>query len=504
MALRVRAARTPGTRRASQGLAGCATALEAACRGARGVSVVAGGPGRLSAGARVGLLIVFLATAFALFAYQDHLSRQAAVGRAAPGFALPDLHGRTWRLAGFRGRVVVLNFWASWCEVCADEAPALEAFARRYAGPGGPVVLLGVDWREPQTAMAAYVRAHGLTYPNLRDADGSVAQAYGLTGVPETWFIDASGVARVHALGALSFEQLQSEYRRAAGAPIDAAGVGPVPRGGRAYAVAWGGGALWLATDGGLWRSADGGRTWQRAGAPQLTRGPVRFVVAQGARLYAGGAGGGLWVSADGGRTWRQPRRGLPAGDVAAVALDPLSAAAAWAWVDGGGLYRTTDGGATWSRAARAAALPAMPVALAATANGGLWAATGRGVYRSADGGRTWGTVPLTQNLAPAAELSAPSAVLALAVPLEASAIAVQGGALYLAGPRGIWRYAAGRGAVLAASPARAFVGIAAGRHGTLWAVAPNGDLYRGTPGGASWSWRPQPPPRRDEPLMTS
>lgn len=454
---------------------------------------------RLSPGARAALVVIALVTSFAIFAYQDHLAGRAAVGRPAPGFALLDQSGRTVRLSTLRGQVVVLNFWASWCTVCTAEAPVLEAFAQRYAGPVGPggagaVRLLGIDWREPEAVVRAYVREHRLTYPNLRDGDGSVAQRYGLTGVPETWFIGPRGIARIHILGAVTFAQLQEDYRAVTARPIDGAGIGPVPDGRRAHALAWNGPTLWIASSAGLASSSNGGRSWRPAGPAALGRGPVSFVQAAGSTLWAGGPAAGLWQSKDGGRIWHKVA--LPGGASVrslAFAADSADFAEAWVWVSGPGkghgLWFTSDGGTQWR--AVAAALPASPQALAAGLTG-LWAATAVGVYRSGNDGRVWAPAGLVQALTPGNELASPVAVLTTTQPLVPRGIAAVGSRAFFAGPTGIWGWQSGHGAQLVRSPSRAFAGVAPGPGGRLWAIAPNGDLYVRA-GDGDWVWRPFP-----------
>ena len=98
--------------------------------------------------------------------------------------------GRT-SLAAYRGQVVVLNFWASWCEPCKAEAPLLESTQRQLAQHGGTV--LGVTDLDAAPDSRGFVAAHGLTYPELRDADGSFAHRYGTVQLPETFVIDRHG-----------------------------------------------------------------------------------------------------------------------------------------------------------------------------------------------------------------------------------------------------------------------------------------------------------------------
>jgi cytochrome c biogenesis protein CcmG, thiol:disulfide interchange protein DsbE len=127
------------------------------------------------------------------------LDQALAQGRhpLAHDAALPALDGGAGRtLASFRGEgYVVVNFFASWCGPCADEAPLLDRLQRRLAGRG---TVVGVAWNDATGDTRRFVRAHAVRYPVLRDVDGSFARAYGVTGVPETFVLDARG--RVVAL----------------------------------------------------------------------------------------------------------------------------------------------------------------------------------------------------------------------------------------------------------------------------------------------------------------
>jgi cytochrome c biogenesis protein CcmG/thiol:disulfide interchange protein DsbE len=136
----------------------------------------------------------------------------AAVGRSAPDFTVVDLHGRPRRLADLRGRAVFLNFWATWCGPCGEEMPLIQ---RAYAeGWGAGVQFMGVDVTSeeagPQT-VRAFVRRHGYRYPIFLDPRGSAAAAYGVTGLPASFFIGPSGVIRAKVVGPLDGATLRSD-----------------------------------------------------------------------------------------------------------------------------------------------------------------------------------------------------------------------------------------------------------------------------------------------------
>jgi cytochrome c biogenesis protein CcmG, thiol:disulfide interchange protein DsbE len=111
---------------------------------------------------------------------------------AAPSRALPVLGEQQQRsLESFKGRPVVLNFWASWCTPCKDEAPLLERAQARLERLGGTV--LGVTYRDASADSQAFIRRFKLSYPNVRDVEGQLAKDYGTRALPETFVIDRDG-----------------------------------------------------------------------------------------------------------------------------------------------------------------------------------------------------------------------------------------------------------------------------------------------------------------------
>lgn len=110
----------------------------------------------------------------------------------APAFELPRLDAEgTLALTSLRGKVVVINFWASWCVPCKDEAVALEATWQRFKDKD--VIVLGVNVQDLIPEATRFLKVTKTTYPAVRDKDNSVYRAYGLTGVPETFFVDRQG-----------------------------------------------------------------------------------------------------------------------------------------------------------------------------------------------------------------------------------------------------------------------------------------------------------------------
>lgn len=113
------------------------------------------------------------------------------VGEKAPDFTLTTFDGQTYTLSQMRGTVVLVNFWASWCIPCEQEAPALENAWRHYQDQG--VVFIGVDYVDTETAARAFMRRFDVTYPNGPDLGTRISQAYRIRGVPETYIVDRSG-----------------------------------------------------------------------------------------------------------------------------------------------------------------------------------------------------------------------------------------------------------------------------------------------------------------------
>jgi len=125
------------------------------------------------------------------------------VGRPASAFTLTTFDGAPVTLAALRGKVVVLNFWASWCNpACYDEAPVLERAWRTYRERG--VVVVGVDMQDTAEAARAFIERFGLTFANAPDSQGKVAVEYGVYGVPETFFVARDGTIRAKHVGALT------------------------------------------------------------------------------------------------------------------------------------------------------------------------------------------------------------------------------------------------------------------------------------------------------------
>jgi cytochrome c biogenesis protein CcmG, thiol:disulfide interchange protein DsbE len=169
---------------------------------------------RLKLGAQV-LAVALVAGLFALLIWKvaQGSQKEAAAGKAAPDFTLGRLD-RTGelRLSSLRGKAVVLNFWASWCDPCKKEAPALQAAAKRW---GKQVVVLGVDVNDFRGDARGFMRKYGLTYPVVHDNENVTSPKYGLTGLPETFFLDRRGRVVRHVPGEVRAAELTSGVEEA-------------------------------------------------------------------------------------------------------------------------------------------------------------------------------------------------------------------------------------------------------------------------------------------------
>ncbi|MFL5960572.1 MAG: TlpA family protein disulfide reductase [Gaiellaceae bacterium] len=143
--------------------------------------------------------------------HQQHAPR---VGATAPVFTLRRLDGAgTVSLDSYRGRPIVLNFWASWCGPCKSEASVLERDWRRYRERG--VVFLGVDYHDLVSDARHFVSAHALTFTMLGDGSGRVTGSYGISQVPETYVISRQGRIVAHLAGPITDPAFAGRFRSA-------------------------------------------------------------------------------------------------------------------------------------------------------------------------------------------------------------------------------------------------------------------------------------------------
>ncbi len=186
---------------------------------------MAGSDERARSPLRTGAEIAAVAAVLGLLAlliwkvvHQEHsqIPQQVAKGKhpVAPGFDLPrlDRPGKL-SLASLKGKAVVMNFWASWCGPCRDEVPVLERAWVKYRSRG--LVVLGIDQQDLTSDARAFARKYHITYPIVRDGPGHVVAQYGLTGVPETFFVNRRGQLVGHVAAAISEAQLNEGIKKA-------------------------------------------------------------------------------------------------------------------------------------------------------------------------------------------------------------------------------------------------------------------------------------------------
>ncbi len=137
----------------------------------------------------VGLFALLSVIALVLFRNQQG---PVEIGKKPPSFTLTTFDGQVIGPSQIAGKVVLVNFWASWCKPCEDEAPYLESAWQAYKSRGD-VLFIGIAWTDTDTASLAFMKKFNVSYPNGPDLGTVISQAYRITGVPETYIIDKSG-----------------------------------------------------------------------------------------------------------------------------------------------------------------------------------------------------------------------------------------------------------------------------------------------------------------------
>jgi cytochrome c biogenesis protein CcmG/thiol:disulfide interchange protein DsbE len=140
---------------------------------------------------KTGAALAFIAALIVLFVHPSYRNGTPSLhGQAAKNFSL-TLDGKPARLSDLRGKVVLLNFWASWCQPCVDEAPSLDALQKKIAPLGGTV--LGVSVDDDPAAYEQFLKTYNVDFPTFRDASKKIPLSYGTTMYPETYVIDRDG-----------------------------------------------------------------------------------------------------------------------------------------------------------------------------------------------------------------------------------------------------------------------------------------------------------------------
>jgi cytochrome c biogenesis protein CcmG, thiol:disulfide interchange protein DsbE len=161
----------------------------------------------------LGIVVVFVVGLMAILLIKP--PQKSLCDETAPALSLPlfDQYRGGWpsdtvSLADLKGKGVVLNFWASWCQPCEQEARALEAAAQQFKDKG--IVFVGVDYLDQEPSAKAYLQKFGVSYPNGPDLAGKISQRYAIRGVPETFFINPEGkIVSCRKIGPLEPAELQ-------------------------------------------------------------------------------------------------------------------------------------------------------------------------------------------------------------------------------------------------------------------------------------------------------
>lgn len=162
----------------------------------------------------VGLLVLLL---WLLFTPAQKAESDPLIGHTAPNFSLAMLTSNSSNaeltLSNFKGKAVVLNFWASWCEPCKEELPLLESSWKQLQAQRKDVVFLGIDYRESNKDASSFLHLYDITYPAGVDTDGSAANMYNVTSLPQTIFINRNGTVISRVARQLTAQALASNLQ---------------------------------------------------------------------------------------------------------------------------------------------------------------------------------------------------------------------------------------------------------------------------------------------------
>ena len=162
---------------------------------------------RNHAGVAAGIVLVGI---LGLFTILGMAGRPPLVGAPAPEIALKDLQGQEVRLSDLRGKIVLLNFWATWCKPCREEMPSMEVLHKNFAKDGLVVLAVSIDRVTTSKDIPPFIKSMNLSFPVLIDSWGKTDMPYKRMGVPETFIIDQQGVIREIVIGPRDWTRVDS------------------------------------------------------------------------------------------------------------------------------------------------------------------------------------------------------------------------------------------------------------------------------------------------------
>ncbi len=165
--------------------------------------------GGISKGVIAVIVIAVVVVVTVVVLSQKRSFERVGAGTGSIDFTLPDLDGKQVSLKDFRGKVVFLNFWATWCKPCEDEIPSMQALYKGIKGQPFEIVAVSIDSDGPE-AVKAYAKKYGITFTVLHDRSGRIKEAYKTTGVPETFIIDQNGVIAEKVWGPRDWTRMDS------------------------------------------------------------------------------------------------------------------------------------------------------------------------------------------------------------------------------------------------------------------------------------------------------
>ena len=141
----------------------------------------------------VTVLVIILSLKLNDSAFEFSNQVDIASGTPAPDFTFPGLDGEKVSLSDYRGKVVLVNIWATWCPPCVEEMPSMEKLYRKFKGQNFEILAVSID--EPGLeAVAPFMKKSNLTFPALIDSEGTIKAVYGVTGIPESFIVDKQGI----------------------------------------------------------------------------------------------------------------------------------------------------------------------------------------------------------------------------------------------------------------------------------------------------------------------